>query len=376
MRNASIRSAASSQKDPDAIVRELTQAWAGMSPTAIAFFTGHTRDGAAISAALRRAFPGTPNVGCTTAGELTQHHEGRQTTSALALGAGKVRRASAALATFDDGVRSGVARGMHALARGLDVDLKTADPRRFVGITLVEGLRRNEEECNEALGDGAPLLSFVGGSAGDDAEFAKTRVFADGEESDNGAALLLLDAAVPFVVGKTCSFEPTGVRFTVTKANVAERIVYELDGEPVATAYARAAGVEPNRLDASVFMTHPVGLMVDGAPWIRSPQQLLPDGGLRFYCRIEQGMTVDLMRSTPLVDDTRRALGRWAEELGAPIAGGFAFNCILRRLELDATGQGAAFRACFEGMEMAGFHTYGESWLAHINQTLTTLLFA
>ena len=63
MRNASIRSAASSQKDPDAIVRELTQAWAGMSPTAIAFFTGHTRDGAAISAALRRAFPGTPNVG-------------------------------------------------------------------------------------------------------------------------------------------------------------------------------------------------------------------------------------------------------------------------------------------------------------------------
>jgi hypothetical protein len=47
----------------------------------------------------------------------------------------------------------------------------------------------------------------------------------------------------------------------------------------------------------------------------------------------------------------------------------------LRRLELDAKQRHEPFIASFAGLEMAGFHTYGESWLGHINQTLTGLWF-
>jgi len=52
-----------------------------------------------------------------------------------------------------------------------------------------------------------------------------------------------------------------------------------------------------------------------------------------------------------------------------------ADNCILRRLELDASGRGQGFVDAFAGVPTAGFHTYGETWLGHVNQTLTGVIF-
>src|SRR5690606_4751923 len=121
--------------------------------------------------------------------------------------------------------------------------------------------------------------------------------------------------------------------------------------------------------------SNPLGLMIDGKPWIRSPQQVLPDGSLKFYCQLLEGASVHVMQSTDLVDDTRRELARVKGELGGTLSGGLAFNCILRRLELDAKDLHGPFLSAFEGLEVGGFHTYGESWLGHINQTLTGLWF-
>ena len=52
------------------------------------------------------------------------------------------------------------------------------------------------------------------------------------------------------------------------------------------------------------------------------------------------------------------------------------FNCILRRLELDASNAHEGFRAAFAGVPTAGFHTYGETMVGHVNQTCTGLVFA
>jgi hypothetical protein len=370
-----IRSAHSSHSDARAAASDLAAQLAGEKPVVIAFFTSHRHDGQAISRYLKEAFPDAAVLGCTTAGELTQHVSTTGTTSLLALGRGKVRKAKAALARFDDGVGPGVARATSAIAAALDIDLRAADPERWVGITLVEGLRMKEEAVNHALGNTAPLLSFVGGSAGDDTEFVQTRVFCEGEASDDGAALLLLEAEVPFVVSKTCSFEPQSRKLQVTRVDLQNRIVYELDDRPAPEVYAEVLGLRPNQLDNQVFMVAPLGIMIDGEPWIRSPMRLWPDGGLKFYCQIPEGMEVQVMRSTDLVADTQREIARVRERLGGQVSGGFAFNCILRRLELDAKRLHGPFLESFAGLEMAGFHTYGESFLAHINQTLTGLWF-
>lgn len=370
-----ICSAHTRQQDVSRAADELISQLAGEDPVAIAFFAAHTYDGAALSGMLGRAFPKAQVIGCSTAGEITQRASCVGSVSLLALGPSKVRRAAAVLARFDDGVEDGVQRAMAAMSKALDVDLRTADPERYVGVTLVEGLRMHEEAANAALGNGAPLLSFVGGSAGDNAEFRTTRVYCNGEASDNGAALLLLDAAVPFVIGKTCSFEPKSEAFTVTRADVAQRVVYELDHRPVLEVYAEAVGRRPNEVNADVFMTNPLGLMIEGQPWIRSPQQVCADGGLKFYCQLLEGASVHVMQSTDLVEDTRREIARVRAALGGTMSGGFAFNCILRRLELDAKNLHGAFLESFAGLEVGGFHTYGESWLGHINQTLTGLWF-
>jgi len=294
-----IAHAFTSQRDAGAAANELLRQFGELEARAVFFFCSPSHDGAALSAALHRRYPRAEVIGCTTAGELTSATYGVDSVSALALSEAKVRRCAGALARFEGGVEEGTRQAMARIGRALELDLRGADPQKYVGVVLLEGLKMREEDTNVALGNIAPLLSFVGGSAGDNLEFKETRVFYNGETSSDGAAL--------------------------------------------------------------------------GSPWIRSPQRLMPDGGLRFYCKVHDGMEMHLMRATDLMQDTRQAIERARAQLGG-LAGGLLFNCILRRLELDDKGQHAAFLRAFEGLQAAGFHTYGESWLGHINQTLTALL--
>jgi hypothetical protein len=372
--SSDIRSAITQEKATDAVVNALASQLGSLDAKAVLFFCSHQHDGAAISLQLKKRYPQAEVIGCTTAGELTNTSSLTGGVSALALGPGKVKRAAGALAKFGTSVDNGVKTAIRSMSEALKADVRELDAASHVGIVLVEGLKGKEEEANEALGNAAPHLSFVGGSAGDNLEFKETRVFYNGEASNDGAALLLLETAVPFTVVKTCSFKPSGKEFTVTKADVPNRVIYELDGKPVAQVYAQAVGVSPEKLDGNVFMSHPVGLMIDGKPWIRSPQQLLPNGGLKFFCRVLEGMKIHLMDSTHLVDDTKSTVAQVKKSMPA-VSGGLTFNCILRRLELDAQKSHPGFLTAFDGLQTAGFHTYGESWLGHINQTLTAVLF-
>lgn len=75
------------------------------------------------------------------------------------------------------------------------------------------------------------------------------------------------------------------------------------------------------------------------------------------------------MEAADLVDETRAALHEAHRALRGYVSGGVMFNCILRRLEMDATGIAQPFLEAFGGLPMAGFHTYGETWMAHVNQS-------
>lgn len=376
--NDGIRSIATQSADTQVAIAELLAQLDGFNPSAIVFFSSQQHDGATISGRFQKAFPSAQVIGCTTAGEFSQRGTFSGGVTALALAPAKVVRSAARLVRYaDDGVEAGIQKAAASIARELGIDdLRKADPRKYVGIVLFDGLSAREEQGNEVLGNIAPMLSFVGASAGDDLQFLRTRVFANGEDTSDGVVLLLMEAAVPFTIGKTCSFQPTDHAFRVTKADVPNRVVYELDGKPVLDAYASALGITPDQLTAQVFMSHPVGLIIDGEAWIRSPQQALPDGGLKFFCNIAQGMKIRIMESTDLVRDAHTAIADAERTLGAPISGGLAFNCVLRRLEMDAKDLHGGFLDSFRGKQVGGFHTYGETWLGHINQTLTALWFA
>lgn len=372
-----VRSAYSTQQEATAAAADLAGQFDLTQPRAVLFFASHRHDGAALSSELKRRYPDAEVIGCTTAGEFTDARHGEGAVSAVALGAGVVERCAGAIARFDGAgaVKGGVTEALGRIEAALGFGLAQASPEQVVGFSLCEGLRMKEEAANEALGEAAPLISFVGGSAGDNLEFKQTRVFYNGEQSDDGAALLVIRAARPFHISKACSFESSGKTFKVTRCDAANRVIYELDGRPVLDVYAGAVGVAPDQVNSSVFMRHPVGLLIDGKPWIRSPQRALEDGGLKFYCQVLEGMEIHLMNPTDLVGDTRAALDDARARLGGQVTGAVVFNCILRRLEIDGRPIEGAFYQNLRGIPLAGFHTYGESWLGHINQTLTAVMF-
>lgn len=367
-------SAYSDKKASPEAAADIAEQLAGADPAAIVFFAWHEHDGAGISGQLRERFPSAEVVGCTTAGEFTDSAYGNGALAAIALPSSKVKRCAAALALFDRGVASGVDAASKALSDKLGDDLRTLDPGRHVGILLNTALQGHEEEVNEVLGHVAPLLAFVGGSAADNFELKKTRVFYNGEESDNASILLLMELTGPYAIVKTSSFEPTERSFRITR--IEGRIVYELDGKPALATYAEAVGVPVDQLGHEVFTANPLGLMIDGDPWVRSPIAALPDGGLLFGCAMLPDSEMYLLRSTDLVRDTKSALEEGAQKLGTTPTAAVLFNCAHRRLEIEAKGIEAPFRGLLQDYPIAGFNCYGESYLGHINQTIIGLLIA
>ena len=81
------------------------------------------------------------------------------------------------------------------------------------------------------------------------------------------------------------------------------------------------------------------------------------------------------MDATDLIGETAAAVTCARQALGGTASASVMFNCILRRLELDSEGLGEAFTASLGDTATAGFHNYGESWLGHVNQTLTGVMF-
>ncbi|MGB1277839.1 MAG: FIST signal transduction protein, partial [Nannocystaceae bacterium] len=236
--SSAVKTAYSSSTSADQIARELGEAFADASPGVIMFFCAHTLDGTRVSAELRARFPAAQVLGCTSAGEYTDAIYGRGGTAAMAIPSHKVGGCAATLARFGGGVAEGVRKACDELSTQLGTSLRELDPKRYVGIVLIEGSKGNEEAVNEELGNVAPFLSFVGGSAGDDIAFKRTELFHAGGSSDDGAALLVMEMKTPFAVVKTCNYEPTDTSFTITRLGEHPRVILELDGRPARTVYA------------------------------------------------------------------------------------------------------------------------------------------
>jgi hypothetical protein len=358
------------------VTAALRDGLAGQPAAVVLFFASSTYEPSDLAGPLTANFPGAAVLGCSTAGEFTDAVTGVGGVSAVALPVSIIARSAAELVRLSVDPAGAMAEAVRAIEAKLGTGLRTLDPSRHVGVVLIDGIHGAEEAVNEALGNAAPLLDVVGGSAGDDLAFKDTWVSVGEVVSHCGAALVVCETTGPFTVLKTCTFEPTGKKLRVTKADVAARIVYEFDGRPATDAYAAAIGCAAGDLNNTAFMQHPVGLMVDGAPFIRSPQQVMVDGSIKFYCQILEGMEVDVMESGDIISETSAALAASVDALGGELSGGVLFNCILRRLELDAKDETQAFVDTFKGVPLAGFHTYGESWIGHMNQTLTGVLFA
>jgi hypothetical protein len=361
------QSAFSVKIDVNAAVSDIREQLSGCDPVMVIFFASPVYVPDRIAAAMASAFPDAVTFGCSTAGEIVT---GRMLThSVVAMAFGRDAVKSARVEPITDLDRSGNA-AFAAFGEHFGVPVAEMDPSRFVGILLIDGLSRKEEFIVDRIGD-LTNVNFVGGSAGDDLRFVGTHVYANGSSYSHAAVAALIEPAVPFTFIKTQSFAPLPNILTVTKANEAEREVMEFDHKPAAVAYAEALGVSVEEAGAQ-FLSHPLGLLFEGEPFVRSPQRL-KDGGMVFYCAIKEGMELTMLRSTDIIADTRKALDDAEREFGTPSAI-INFNCILRTLELRQEGLTDRYGCLFADVPTVGFSTYGEQFIGHVNQTATMLL--
>lgn len=352
---------------PDAMGR--LAAGLGDGPLALVIlFTSPSADPAALPARAAAAFPGTPVIGCTTAGEISP--DGYVEGEIVAVGLPAEHFAADPilipdLARLDrDELIARLIRSRQSLARA-----RPGWPSEFAFV-MVDGLSTREDALAWALASGLGPVPLFGGSAGDGTRFRETFVFHEGRALRNSAVLAFVRTACPIRVFNLDHLRPTDRRMVVTEADPARRIVRQINAEPAAFEYARILGKDPAQLTTFTFAAHPVVVRVGGRHHVRSIQRMLPNGDLVFFSAIDEGLVLTLAEPADMADHLDRELTRLAER-DAPEAI-LACDCILRRIEAQENQQFGRISGLLRKHSVVGFSTYGEQLGAmHVNQTMT-----
>jgi hypothetical protein len=366
-----IITAYSSKETIEDVVRDISQQIGFFDSKLLLFFASSKFAPDDISLKMQETFPFSSVLGCSTSGEIVTGKMLDNSVVAMAFNSHAVKDVKIeVIENLQD--EQAVKRAFNSFEKHFDIPVGEMNSHDYVGLILVDGLSGTEEKMMETIGDMTNVV-FIGGSAGDDLKFTSTNLYAKGECYTNAAVLALLKPGIEFGFIKTQSFNSLGKKLDVTKADKEKRVVFEFNGKPAAVAYAEAVGTSVE--DASkCFMHNPVGLVIEGEPYVRSPQQIKENGSMAFYCGVGEGMELSLLESTDIIRDTKQAIDKAAADLGG-ISGIVNFNCILRTLELKQKNLTGEYGALFTNYPTVGFSTYGEAYIGHINQTATMLVF-
>jgi hypothetical protein len=110
---------------------------------------------------------------------------------------------------------------------------------------------------------------------------------------------------------------------------------------------------------------------VGGEYHVRSIQKVEPDGSLRFYCGIDEGLVLTMAEGGDMAAKLEEALAALEQDLGQ-VDTILGFDCILRRLEAEQSQKARDVSDILKRHKVVGFSTYGEQFRSmHVNQTFT-----
>jgi len=323
---------------------------------------------------LQNAFPNAVCVGSSMIGGWSTMGAIENGITAMSLSDKEVEDA---YVSFQEGVkRNPILAAKAAIA---ELKNKTAgeniNPDEYLGLIFFDGLCLGELIMKEFSMDQDLNMAFVGGAAADILTFTKTLVGVGNRLSDDGLAAVILKMRIPFFFNHYVHYLPTENSFTITRVETMKRIAWEINGEPAAVFYAKQIGIDDvSKLNAEIFAKHPLGLNFSGSLYVRSPNAVINGTGLQFYCYIEAGTKVFLLKRGDIIAHAQKSLCTAMQFLPG-IQGCILFNCVLRYLELKELNLLNAFNNVFNTYPMIGFNTYGEELFTHHNQTLTAVFF-
>lgn len=372
MNDLRILTAQSNSKNASEAIKEIAEKLSHTKECTTILFVSSHYDIEELSIAISSYFQGNV-VGCTTSGELSSFGYPEHSISAVSFNSPRLSSKS----YFIEDLNNFKTEDAENIANDLFLNLKGQQKHRpdskAFGLLLIDGLSIREEIISSTLQAVLDRVPFFGGSAGDDLKFEQTFVLYQGKFHKNAAIFQAFITDHPFEIFKTQHFIPLeDSKLVITKADVAKRIVYEINGLPAREEYARLIGKSASDLNPTVFSNHPIMIKIGGEYYVRSIQTANEDTSLTFYCAIDEGLVLTVAKGEEMIESLDCYLKQVKEKVSPKLI--LACECILRRLEIIDKDLVQKASALMEKYGVIGFHTYGEQINGlHVNQTLTGL---
>ncbi|MDB5320114.1 MAG: hypothetical protein JWN40_1745 [Phycisphaerales bacterium] len=335
----------------------------GNSPDAVILFVSPRFDAAPLLRELQSTCSPAVMVGCSSAGEFTSHSRGEGLACAVALRSTEMQfAASMGRGLSED--RGAAARQIVSAFKGIDQHARAYHS----ALLLTDALAGHADEFIEQL----VLLTgaeyqFVGGGAGDDANFRRTQVFCGTEVASDAAVGLEILSDKPLGVGVRHGWKPAGAALRVTQAEGAR--VISLNAIPAVEVFeehAAATGQHFNRASPLPFFLHNIlGIDTGQGFKLRVPLGINPDGSISCAAEIPLGSAVRIMSTSAesAAEAATQATRTAMEKLNGnkPNVALF-FDCVATRLRM---GKEFGFELqklqdALGTAEFAGCNTYGQ----------------
>ncbi len=338
----------------------------------IQFYASSTIDSKKISEEMYKAFNNTPCIGATTAGEIFSGKMLDKSIVVMVLGDQIVQDCKIeVLENINQGTKV-VDDAFESFEQYFGVSASDLDPKKYVGIALVDGLSNQEEKIYERIGD-LTNIYLVGGSAGDDLMYEKTYVYANGKSYNNAAVLTIIRCVNEFDVIKTQSFKEIGKKVKITKADEEKRIVYTINNENATDLYTKILGKENEKPEA-LFPKYAFGLKIEQNNYLVRSAVKTIDKSIMFGCSLKNNMEYEIIESQNVIEKTKKDLDEVLNKINNASAI-ICFNCVSRKLDLIQKNQLNDYGNIFKDIPTVGFNCYGECYIGHINHSSVMLIF-
>lgn len=330
---------------------------------AIVVFAGPIYDHTALLRELSLACPSPAMIGCSSAGEFAGTLRGDNAACAIGFVSEDILF-TPALGRHVDAQPEQAATEVVAAFRGPH----THDYRYRTALVLADALAGQMDPLIEALTQAtAGIYQFVGGGAGDNAQFVDTPVFFQNEVAHNAVVALELLSKKPIGIGVQHGWEPASERMRVTGASGLRLIsLNAISPVEVFTEYARRTGQHFDPDHPIPFFLHNIlGIWTNGNWRLRVPLAVGEDGSITCAAEIPPGATVAIMRASiqSAAHAARTAASEAVRQLGDyPGEAAILFDCVATRLRLGADfDQELTTVADAVGkMEIVGCNTHGQ----------------
>ncbi len=330
---------------------------------------------------LRKLFPKSRMLGCSTAGEI--HGESLKDKSICAAAFRfehtKLATATAPVNSLDDSQSAGEAIGKELNRPGLRGVFVLSDGLKVNGSALIRGLTSAVPKS----------VVITGGLAGDGDRFEKTWVLKDGMPATGlVSAVGLYGDRVKIGHGSKGGWDVFGPERVVTKSS--GNILFELDGKPALPLYKDYLGEKAGGLPATALL-FPLSIWRDDKPGEKLVRTILAvdekNHSMTFAGDIPEGCRAQLMRANfdRLIQGATDSAQMTLKSSGAKDAClAVAISCVGRRMVLGERTEEeleSSLGILPAGSEQIGFYSYGEispfadgtCTLHNQTMTLTTL---